>query len=199
MGVDAEMVVVSPTTMTDRELLRLSYETVAAFGHERFFVSRGDYGEAHHALTPGTEYTLRPIASGFAFRTHLWSSYYGPGYERGDLPFLLALRRWFEAKIPGCAVYYGGDTGETLDLLDDAAERDLWAHFVAHQHFPYIKHDRLMGGDGIPTPDCWLCDEPMLRNGFGSSYGGFWCPGCGYQQETRDGGKTWKEPARAQR
>lgn len=200
MGVDAEMVVVAPQVLTDRDLLRLAYETCGGFGTERFFISRDDtYGGPHHALTPGTSYALDPHPEpGYVFTVRLWQSYYGPGYERGDLPFLLGLRRWFESKLPGARVYYGGDSGEALTLLDDDVERELWQHFITHQRFPYITHKRsLLGGDGIDTPHCDLCDEDLLRNGFGANYGGFWCAGCGYEVETRDGGKTWGQRERS--
>lgn len=195
MGVDAEMVVVAPVAITDRALLRLSYETCCAFGHRYFWTDReGVWGEPHHALSLGTEYNLTPPPPpGTTFRVRLWMSYYGPGYERGDPAFLLALARWFRSKLPGSVIYYGSDTGLEIEELTEDREREMWEHFVANQHFPYIRHGS-MSGDSIPTPHCELCDEDLIRNGWGGgNFGAFYCPGCGWTQETRDTGKTWTE------
>lgn len=197
MGVDAQMVVASPQALTEAELRRLAYETVSAFGTNRLWVQRDDkYGGPRHALTFGTEYVIDPVPAQSVFTVHLWTCYYGEGYERGDLPLILNLARWFRSKLPGCWVFYGGDSGEGLSELTLAREDQLWAHFVENQHRPYIDWDRrsLIGSDGIPGPHCTLCDERTLRYGWGPNYAAYSCPGCGWKQETRDGGQTWAEP-----
>lgn len=200
MGVDAEMVVVAPQELDQAAVLRLSYETVAAFGHDWFWMDReGRYGEKRHALTAGTDYELEmPDDACTVLTVHIASRYYGENYERGNLPLILNLARWFRSKLPGCTVFYGGDTTDYLSPLTLAREDQLWAHFVEHQHFPYIDFDRrsLLGGDAIEGQFCSFCQEPMLRYGWGPNYASYSCPGCGWKQETRDGGKTWAEPAK---
>ncbi len=198
MGVDAEMVVASPQELDAASLLRLSYETGSAFGPRHFWLDReGRYGEPRHILSAGTDYEIDLADDAVTvFTVHLVSRYYGENYERGDLPLILALARWFRSKLPGSTVFYGGDSGIGLAPLTTAREDQLWAHFVEHQHFPYIDFDRrsLMGGDNIEQTFCSFCQEPMLRYGWGPNYASFSCPGCGWKQETRDGGQTWTEP-----
>ncbi len=197
MGVDAEMVVRWDQELTDAELLRLSYETVAAFGTKKLWVRRdGEYGAPRHALSRGTDYELVPDPGAFKtlLTVHLWTRYYGSGYERGDLPFILSLTRWFRTRLDGCTIYYGGDSGEALlELTSPEGEGELWQHFVDNQHFPYTKGWDRTSDDAIPTPRCDFCDEPTLRYGWGNGglFGAFNCPGCGWTQKTQDGGKTW--------
>lgn len=198
MGVDAQMVVAAPQWLDDRALLRLAYETASAFGPQKFWVNRdGKYGDPSHCLERGTSYRLvPPVAAETTFRVRLWTRYYGEGYERGDLPLILGLNRWFQTKLPGCTVYYDGDTDESLAELTAGREAELWLHFCTNQHRPYIDHgQRSIFGprDGITDQHCDFCDERMMRNGWGYRYGAFWCPGCGLRIETRDGGRTWTD------
>lgn len=197
MGVDAEMMVTTTAELTDREVLRLAYETGAAFGPGRFWIMDGTHAvtrddRAYYALDP------TPAAGSTRLAVNLSTRYYGEGYERGDLPLILSVARWMRSKLPDCTVYYDGDTGDTLRALTSAREDQLWAHFVEHQGLPYRSY---MGSsdDGIPTPRCGRCDEDMLRSGFGGGFGSYYCPGCGHRLETRDGGRSFAEPERGRR
>lgn len=197
MGVDAQMIVAAPQELDDDALRRLSYETVAAFGTQVLWVAREDrYGSGtHHALTRGTRYyeIEEPPGTKTTFTVRLWGRYYGENYERGDLPTILSLARWFRSKLPGCTVFYGGDTYDLLSPLTVAREDQLWAHFCEVQHLPYIDHGSIMD-DGIEKPWCEFCQERTVRNGWGQDFAACWCPGCGWHVETRDGGRTWSEP-----
>lgn len=202
MGVDAQMVVATPEWLDDDALRRLSYETVAAFGTESLWVRRGDdFGGPRHALSRGTDYELIPaVAAKTTFTVHLWTRFYGPGYERGDLPLILNLARWFRSKLDGCTVYYGGDSGEALlELTPVEGEGELWQHYVDNQHLPYTKGWDRMTHDGISLPECELCQEPVIRNGWGNGgqFAAAYCPGCGWNIETRDAGRSWAEPVKA--
>ena len=122
MGLDAKMFVVPrrPLTLDDFEMLEA--DTDNAFGrHLR--------GRANHLGGSCLEW------DGHVIHVLLTGRYYGPGYERGDLPFYLSLRRWFLSRLPRCEVWYGAD--EAVELLTDAAEEKLWDHFVRFQHRPY--------------------------------------------------------------
>lgn len=196
MGVDAEMAVAAPQEISERELLRLSYSLCSAFGPTHFMVNReGKYGAPHHALTmPLPEYfdLSVPADTKTTFRVQLFGRYYGPGYERGNLPLYLNIKRWFQTVLPGCTVFYGGDTSYYLDPLTDEAEEELWRHFAEVQHLPYVSHEG-MTKDGIDFQWCEFCEEAMQRYGWGSGYAKFRCQGCGVERETRDSGHTWDE------
>lgn len=57
--------------------------------------------------------------------TNLLRSYYGPGYERGDIDFLVRAAEWFERWMPGCEPWYGPDIDAPEGIVAfDAAERE---------------------------------------------------------------------------
>lgn len=198
MGVDAVVLVTSPTAIDDRQLLRMSYEVASAFGPSKFFIDReGKYSGPRHALSFDADdrydWIDKPEDTATVIKVNVWSRYYGEGYERGDLPFLISLRRWFLSALPGCTVFYGGDTTDIAEPFTDEREAELWAHFVKHQHLPYISHRSLISDALDAEQRCEFCDEPMQRFGWGSGYASFACSGCGLHRETRDGGRTWDE------
>ncbi|MFQ6309351.1 hypothetical protein [Lysobacter capsici] len=41
----------------------------------------------------------------------MFGRYYGEGYERGDPELYAVVADWLEAQIPGCEIWYGGDSG----------------------------------------------------------------------------------------
>lgn len=217
MGVDAEMFVRVKREVSDGEVRSLRLKLGDAFGADKFWIWRNgqgpapvdatsDGGSSRHSVERVKRFTqdgddIEPDRGETFLRVYPASRYYGIGYERGDLPFLLMLAR-FLREVTGGEVWYGGDSsGACAQVLDDAYERELWAHFVANGHRPYLDGME-WGGDGIPTAYCNLCSSPMRRYGAGSSgmYAPFCCYGCGADVETRDGGKTWvsrKEVSRA--
>ena len=66
------------------------------------YLPREDYDLAHKEGEPG-----------FLLDLNLSRSYYGVGYERGDLPLFIGIAEWLERELPGCEVLYGHDgTGE---------------------------------------------------------------------------------------
>ena len=189
MGVDAEMLVAVPQVISERELKRLGYEMCCAFGAHQFWISR-DPEKPRYPLTfdlswldgVGDETWTR-------FRVSLGGRFYGPGYERGNWPLYMNLRRWFLTKLPGCKVFYGGDTSEWIPEFTHEMEAEFWQHFANVQHHPYNKHPH--DGDGLDNRRCEFCDELMERNGWGPCYAAFHCDGCGIAEETKDGGVTW--------
>ncbi len=201
MGVDAEMFVQVKPPLSDREVERVAFELGSAFGHRQFFIDRtGKYGEGgQHAVQPVDVFTqdrpnIKPKRGEQFLQVHLWTRYYGIGYERGDLPLILSIAQWFDLRLPGCEVWYGGDSSGILAVHLDAVERaSLWAHFVKHARRPYL--DRFGQGLGGTSRHCTFCDEPMMQYGFGAKYEAFSCAGCGFQEETRDSGLSWAEVA----
>ena len=122
MGLDAKMSVVYSGYLSPKTFETLEADTDNAFGRHLM-------GRANHLGDSCLEW------DGHVIHVLLTGRYYGPGYERGDLPVYLALRRWFRSRLPGCEVWYGAD--EASELLDDEAEEQLWDHFVRFQHRPY--------------------------------------------------------------
>ena len=129
MGLDAKMFVVPRHPMTPDDFEKLEADTDNAFG--RYLLGGRESGLGYSCLDP--DVTTNGQVDSFSVR--LTGRYYSPGYERGDLPVYLALRRWFRSRLPGCEVWYG--TEEAVELLDDEAEQKLWDHFVRFQHRPY--------------------------------------------------------------
>jgi len=207
MGVDAEMAVRVKRLMSDDEIRTLRWRLGESFYTDKFLILKKKPGEApidgstewdrnrhclervseHFGVTAGDGETLLAVS--------LMGSYYGLGYERGDLPFLLSLAR-FLRDYTGGVVYYGGDSGYEIHELTDAVERDLWEHFVKVGHTSYC-HD--FGGEGMARPHCAFCNVSMRFYGSGRKgmFAAAICAGCGADIETVDGGDTWTERKRS--
>lgn len=130
----------------------------------------------------------------------IWGRYYGEGYERGDLLTYCAMAEWLEINIPGCTVYYGGDSSGVLAEPFHAQRRmELRRHLYSEAGRAYFNHelpllDRAGEVTERPAP-CGMCPGGIYRGsrfGYGQDYASYSCAGCGKSVETRDGGKTWQ-------
>ena len=199
MGIDAQMFVkIRNQRLTQDEVKRLAWELGEAFGPQRFWIIkptewRSDF---RGALTIIEEYsqdgdTIYPAVGEQFIECHLGTRYYGEGYERGDLPLIISVAQWLEIKIPGCEVWYGGDSSGVSATAFDAVERArLFRYFVECGHRPY--HGYFSDNLGSRAAHlCQYCDQPMTQYGFGGDYQSWHCDGCGEKKETRDGGETW--------
>lgn len=66
---------------------------------------------------------------------NLWKSYYGVGYERGNIELFVRCAEWLEQRLPGCEVYYGHDVGdENVALFDKPARDKLMEHYRQGKH-----------------------------------------------------------------
>jgi hypothetical protein len=120
---------------------------------------------------------------------YLRGRYYGVDYERGDYPLYMNLASWLEARLPGCEVWYGGDSSGVVATRFDATERDrVWRHFVLNGHRPYLNH-RYMSSRHAPM--CDFCHAEMWQQGFGRNYEKWTCQGCQSSIVTSDDGTTW--------
>ncbi len=199
MGIDAEMFVRTKRAVSDRDVERWAYRLGEAFGHERFFLMERDWeGQPRHAINRCAVYEqdgpdIVPEEGETFLTLSLYGRYYGEGYERGDLPFLIMLSEWLERNIPGGEVWYGGDSSSVIAKPFGKAEREaLFSHFADVGGIPYSLgfSDAMRGGQ--EQPRCEFCSEPMTRYGFGPNYAAYTCDGCGKKVETHDGGVTWK-------
>lgn len=129
----------------------------------------------------------------------LLGRYYGEGYERGDILAYCAIAEWLEANIPGCEVWYGGDSsGVCARHFNEEMRSSLRRHLYSQNGRDYFaSFGRYSGNDGIPKPmACSMCPGGKFcgnRNGFGGNFAAYSCGGCGKSFETRDGGKTYEQ------
>lgn len=189
MGVDAVIQVrfsQKKDVPTKEKLLEVSRAMGDAFGADRFFIDRE---REQHALSLHTQEYF-----GHKDKDHVeelisvntWARYYGPGYERGDFPFIIMLCEYLAAVFPNGDVYYGGDSGYRLAPWDDVNE-ELWDHFTSSGRRPYVNafSDFL----GRKPPTCGLCKWKYTNNG-GGGRDSFWsCTGCGHRIITDSNGK----------
>lgn len=203
MGIDARIFVTYKGDATAADLKRWSWEIGAAFGADYFWRSKHqDY--AHHNISRATEISqdhrdaskdVKPVQGESLLEVHVGTRYYGEGYERGNLPFILSVLEWLEAKFPGGTVYYGGDSsGVLIEPFPKAARDALFKHFAGEHGADYRKGWGALAASGTLSRHCDLCDHGMGQFGYGAGFAVFRCLGCGKQEETRDGGKTWAEP-----
>jgi hypothetical protein len=128
----------------------------------------------------------------------LWGRYYGPGYERGDILSYCAIAEWLEINIPGCEVWYGGDSsGVCAEPFHDLKRRELRKHLFSDHGRDYFNRS-WMETTGVRPPSCSLCPGgkycgSAFGSGMAGKYSAFHCGGCGKSVETRDGGDTWTE------
>lgn len=122
----------------------------------------------------------------------LWTRYYGFGYERGDLLTICAVAEWCEENIPGCAVWYGGDSsGVCIEPFTKSRRIELRKHLYSQSGRDYFNYRGLAVRH--PRP-CGLCVDggSFSQYGFGQNYIAVHCSGCGKSFETRDNAETWK-------
>jgi hypothetical protein len=193
MGVDAMMFVGVKRAMEPREINRLSADMVEAFG-DQFNIYRpgNEYrDEPRHALSDvktSPYYEADDIGDCFKrndvaqwLEVNLFGRYYGEGYERGDFPFLYALAKWLDARLPGCVILYGGDSDDRYEPFDAKRREELFAHFAKNGHRPYRGGFGRFTGD-TSRPVCEFCaGTPMTNYGGGRGDTFYSCDGCGYK------------------
>lgn len=186
MGIDAQMLLKVPGKVNSKQVKKWSYDVCEAFLSDNFFIDRE---RKRHALSITKEFTqdgdsIIPNIDETLIEVNLWTRYYGEGYERGNFPLIKTLAEYFEKKIEGCKVYYGGDSsGVCAELFDKKRRESMFEHFVDRGHKEY--HFNTAQG-----PECEFCEHPMIQYGWGGGYEAFRCAGCGYKYEVREGVKT---------
>ena len=199
MGIDAQVLVKTKTGLSKDEIKKLSYRLGEAFGHKKFSIIRpdNDFGwEPRHCLETVQEFvqdgpSIFPAEGEQLIEVHLWTRYYGFGYERGDLPLIFSIADWLQRNIPDAEIWYGGDSSGVLaKLLTESEKEKLWNHFCQVGHLP---HSTCFDRHEFNPPDCALCQMRPIQSGSGrgGKWGCFYCPGCGWEIETADGGKSF--------
>lgn len=111
---------------------------------------------------------------------HLWTRYYGKGYERGSWPTIRGVAEYLEHAFPGATVYYGGDSsGVCATPFDEAARKELNDHYLTFGHSPYRGYRAPWDG-GKSYPTCDFCGGREMNN-IGGRGGDdhYQCDGCG--------------------
>lgn len=78
-----------------------------------------------------------PGPHAYWYEANLAKSYYGPGYERGDLPLFVRCAEWLDG-VPGGAVWYGNDcSDESVRPFGPEAREELLAYYHRVGHEPF--------------------------------------------------------------
>jgi hypothetical protein len=111
---------------------------------------------------------------------HMFSRYYGEGYERGDWKTLSWVMMWCIFNIPDCEVWYGGDSsGILMEKMTAERMTEMTKFFLTSQGDEYMRHYKT-------AHKCEFCRCGVLKTG-GSARGAtidvsYWsCEGCGSQ------------------
>lgn len=192
MGVDARMCVRTKLAFTPEQIRALSWQIGAAFGTEAFYFKYPQPTPPQPALALVESYAgwdskqeLRAPRGGSLIAVSLTGRFWGPGYERGDLPQLLAISKWLEVKTgPGAQVWYGGDSSGCEGVLLDAEKRDeYWQHFLQRGN-PYFERESFLK---TRPPSCPLCAHPCTSVGGGGNQDFWRCSGCDWSAITIGG------------
>ncbi len=194
MGVDARMLIKLASPISDAEIIDASYRLSEAMGHSShvFWLSddkdlaKGERRRALNRLVNNDDGDYRACGigdfSGLWLWVSLWGRYYGESYERGDVWAFVAIAEWCEQNFTNCTVYYGGDSGDTLDLFGKSARSELISHWTQVGGRPYYAHE---GGTGFMAPKvdskqptCPLCEHPATQYGSGGQFASWACDGC---------------------
>jgi hypothetical protein len=177
MGVDVELVAnLKDRRLTDDELLSYSVKMCVAIGADNFFI--GLSNNTDHAITRvGADSWHRETivyqSDDNILAVNMSRRYWGPGYERGDWPVIHYTILWIQTVLDAREVWYGGDTGEALELVDDKMLVSYTNKYLAGDSMNYWM--RRLGGS-------WVC--PTCRIGTSNCGGGqgdtfLHCNGCG--------------------
>jgi hypothetical protein len=145
MSLNVVMQVYVEDRIDDETLSRLRVELLVQFdltGEDFYFESDSGSG-IPLVFVPREDYELAGLEGepGDLLNVNFWHSYYGVGYERGDLLLFITTAEWLEERLPGCRLFYGPDsTGETRPF--DAPERArIRKYFEQVGHEPYRRKD----------------------------------------------------------
>lgn len=175
MGIDAEMRVRIPEPLDDRELMALSVAAVDAF-REFFWVDR-ERRQAAIERWEAREWDEVPEGEGHWLKVNTMSRFYGEGYQRGPIVTILAVAEWFELRILGCEVFYGGDHDDYVEPLTAERRGELFRHFAQNGHRPY-RDNRLDRGE---VPECDWCGPSMRATTYHALLATTYeCIHCGY-------------------
>jgi len=211
MGIDARILLRLQCTASQADLIEWSAGLCTAIGANKFFF-KPELGETAIRLSKdwsdegqqdGKVYhqdgpSIHAGQGETLLEVSLWSRYYGPGYERGDILSICAIAEWVEVNIPHCQVWYGGDSSGVLVAPFGKAERqEMKQHLYSSKGRDYFKGFGTISANRNPYPamlPCKICpkDNLLPRSGWGQNYAVYHCAPCGRTFTTHDNGQTWE-------
>ena len=192
MGIDAELLVRTRPGLSTVEVRHLAVDLVEAFWSERFVVIRPDsfWPNGRHALEIVESWeqdgpTIFPDPGEQFIRVNLATRYYGPSYERGDLPSIVMIADWLERRIADAHIWYGGDSSGVLAEPFGKTEREAMIdHFSTHGHRPYSGFGMRSAGDET----CSFCaGNKLVACRWGGRGNGYVCGGCDLHRLVHNG------------
>lgn len=201
MGVDAKMCFMTTDELSDEEIMQKQWRLAEAFYRggplwltapgvkdwdphgRKAFVEVDEYWQDGPSLYAGLGERL--------FEVSLGTRFYGKGYERGDLPGIIAVAEWIYRNFNSVRVFYGGDSSgcEAKELTPDYID-DLYDHWALNGHMPYIGGFTMSDVKGVHM--CDFCQAPTHEFGWGGGKVLVACPGCGRSWSTMDQGQTYE-------
>lgn len=139
-----------------------------------------------------TEYSKEwePVEPPEMMRVDLWSSWFGPGYERGEWPHIRSILDYLLHHDDVRHLWYYGDscdrseewlvTSEMIAELDEHYRSGFWTYRwdLHHSIWPTTRR---------PETPIDAYGHPMKRNGWGNDFAVFYSPATGERREWRDG------------
>lgn len=211
MGIDARLLIRTTTKVTEDLLKLWSWDLCSSLDAKHFFINpeKGHLaiertGQRYYSAAPGTFYhqdgpEIKAEPGETLLEVRLCTRYYGIGYERGDLPIILAVSSWCEQNIPNSSVWYGGDSsGVCAKPFNREMREELLRHYLSPKGRDYFNYRDRELSSGKQPPSCSNCVPSRKPNRY--SWGGsgatehakFYCVGCGTYFTTSDGGTTWE-------
>lgn len=179
MGIDAKMFVRTRDVVTEAYVKESAWLLCAVFGADEFFVDRDSGRRALSIVSEFTQDgpTLTPEPGETFIHCHLFTRYWGPGYERGALGLIIGVAMWLEKRFPGGVVWYGGDSSGVCAIPFDAKARDEFiAHAASDRGADYRTLRNRIWGD--PPQSCEFCGPQMTPCRWGGGTTGYVCMGC---------------------
>ena len=201
MGVDAVVQFRTDRPLERAEIKQLQYELMHRFERDTFWTKTTNGGGdwvAQDFIRPATtwdESTDTDVSIPLRYDVSMYGRYYGPDYARGNGLVLSAVLLYLHQQPFIREVFYGGDSGDPEPFTKRETEA-LLAYYITHGRHSYIRFfddesgrkTYTLPGDapGVKRPECSYCEVPMVRNGSGARYAGFYCEGCGETASVRD-------------
>ncbi len=148
-------------------------QTAVSSLRDRFVVGVGldpvdDFG-TRRPLRYEDDPSFLPDPAAHWYDANLFNDYYGPGYERGNLPQIVRCAEWLEAAVPGGRVWYGNDcSDESIQPFGPPERAEAMAYYDRVGHEPYER--RMREAQARPLPPlrrgivsrliAWLLRQP---------------------------------------
>jgi hypothetical protein len=139
MSTDAEILITSEDLLSEEYVRGIEADLKEALGRERLFdheskgsvfLEEGKDCESLPDTIPRTRSILRVLLS---------TPYYGPGYESGYWPEIVATLEFFYRRLPSARVWYGPGGTEAMQQVTREFLDEMWNYWVIHGGRPYYK------------------------------------------------------------